>query len=545
MSSPFSFRLQATGGVPPYSWALKSGTLPAGLKLGADGVISGTPTATGTTTVKVTLSDHAIPTAETANESLTLAIAPRTLTITTGPLARGMVGTAYSAALQASMGSGTLHWSVSSGSLPAGLALNAGTGAITGTPTAAGTRSFTVKVTDSSTPTAMVATHAYALTVNPAVQAAVYTSQGGYSGVVSFPLGASGNVTPASTITGAATGLNATTAIAFDPTGRLYVASAGTPSIAEYAYGTTGNTAPTTTISGAATGLNYPDGLSVGPNGVLYVSNYTSGTITVYAPGASGNATPVATIGGSNTGLLGPAGLTFDGAGHLWVTNAANNSLTEYAATANGNVAPLATITGSNTGLRGPQGIVLDKGGNLLVANTYASSLIEFAPSANGNVAPMRTISGGGTGLSFPIGIDVDAAGNIYVANEFAGLTVYAPSASGAAIPIEAITGPATGLSSPSGLAVAPPLAVRTMRLRAARVGHRYAARLRALLGTTPYTWRIAGGRLPQGIHLQRNGMLVGRPRHGGTFHLLVRVSDHSHWRMAATGRVTLVVRRG
>jgi hypothetical protein len=265
----------------------------------------------------------------------------------------------------------------------------------------------------------------------------------------------------------------------------------------------------------------------------------------VYTADASGNATPVATIGGSKTGLLGPAGLTFDGAGHLWVTNAANNSLTEYAATANGNVAPLTTIAGSETGLNGPQGVVLDKAGNLLVANTYASSLNEFAPSASGNVAPMRTINGPGTGLSFPIGIDVDAAGNIYVANEFAGLTEYAPSASGAAIPIAAITGPLTGLSAPSGLAVAPPLAVHTTRLRPAQVDHRYTSRLRALLGTTPYTWQIVAGRLPGRIHLRRDGMLVGRPRHRGTFHLLVEVRDHSHHRMTATKRLTLVVRRG
>ena len=317
VSSPFSVSPVATGGVPPYTWSLTSGTLPSGLKLAANGVISGTPTATVTKTVTLTVTDHAIPAAETATESLTIAIAARTLTITTVSLNNGMVGTAYSAALQASLGSGALHWAVSSGALPAGLTLNAGTGAITGTPTAADTSSFTVKVTDSSTPTALVATHALSLTIKPAVQAAVYTSQGGYSGVLSFPLGASGNVTPASTITGGATGLNSTSAIAFDPTGRLYVTNSGTPSITEYAYGTTGNAAPTTTIAGAATGLNYPDGLSVGPNGDLYVSNYTSGTITVYAPGASGNATPVATIGGSSTGLLGPAGLTFDGAGHL------------------------------------------------------------------------------------------------------------------------------------------------------------------------------------------------------------------------------------
>src|SRR5262245_8012090 len=52
----YSATLTATGGTPPYTWSIASGTLPAGLTLTSGGVISGTPTATGTSsfTVKVT-----------------------------------------------------------------------------------------------------------------------------------------------------------------------------------------------------------------------------------------------------------------------------------------------------------------------------------------------------------------------------------------------------------------------------------------------------------------------------------------------------------
>src|SRR5215468_1199694 len=52
----YSATLTATGGTPPYTWSIASGTLPAGLTLTTGGVISGTPTATGTSsfTVKVT-----------------------------------------------------------------------------------------------------------------------------------------------------------------------------------------------------------------------------------------------------------------------------------------------------------------------------------------------------------------------------------------------------------------------------------------------------------------------------------------------------------
>lgn len=76
------------------------------------------------------------------------------LSVTTASLAGATVNTAYSASLAATGGSGGGYsWTVSSGSLPAGLALATG-GAISGTPSTAGTFAFTVKVTDSASDTA-------------------------------------------------------------------------------------------------------------------------------------------------------------------------------------------------------------------------------------------------------------------------------------------------------------------------------------------------------------------------------------------------------
>lgn len=73
------------------------------------------------------------------------------LTVTTSSLPRASGGSGYSAQLGASGGSGAYAWSVSSGSLPAGLALNAATGLISGTPTGSGS-SFTVTVSDPGPP---------------------------------------------------------------------------------------------------------------------------------------------------------------------------------------------------------------------------------------------------------------------------------------------------------------------------------------------------------------------------------------------------------
>ena len=451
---PLSVALSASGGIAPYTWSLASGTPPAGLSLSPAGLITGTPTRTGTSSFTVIVSDSALPAAESVSEPVTITIAARRLAITNSSLAAGQVSRAYSQTLSAVMGVAPLQWSIASGKLPGGVSLNPSSGTISGVPTSAGASTFTVKVTDSSTPTTMKATAKLSLTIYPH-QPAVYVTNGANSAVSTFALTASGNAAPLSAITGAATGLDGTTAVAIDISGRMYVASAGSNEIAEFASGMTGNVAPSSVITGDATGLAYPDALAIDSTGRLYVANHSANSVAVYAAGASGNATPVATITGSDTGLSGPAAVTIDPAGNLWVANNANSSLTEYPAGAKGDQQPLATIQGSSTGLNEPGGITLDAAGNLLVANTFGESVTEYATTDNGNAAPLRTISGTATGLSLPTGIDVDANGNIYLANQLGGVSEFGPGASGDAAPLATITGPATGLSSPVGLAVA------------------------------------------------------------------------------------------
>jgi WD40 repeat protein len=85
----------------------------------------------------------------TGNATLTVQSAPALTITTSSPLAGGTVGTAYSAALAASQGTPSYAWSITAGSLPAGLTLQASTGVIEGVPTTAGIYNFTVQVSDS------------------------------------------------------------------------------------------------------------------------------------------------------------------------------------------------------------------------------------------------------------------------------------------------------------------------------------------------------------------------------------------------------------
>src|SRR5262245_4827215 len=74
------------------------------------------------------------------------------LSITTAsPLPAGVRGTPYSLTLAATGGTKPYTWSVLSGALPAGVSLNASSGVISGTPTVAGTASFTIRVASSGT----------------------------------------------------------------------------------------------------------------------------------------------------------------------------------------------------------------------------------------------------------------------------------------------------------------------------------------------------------------------------------------------------------
>lgn len=160
------------GGFSLDTWKIVSGALPAGLTMTTSygiqsTLVFGTPTTVQTSAFTVQVQDSA---GETATRPFSITIdRPLPLVITSpSTLTSGTVGTAYSANLFTNGGCLPLVWSITAGHLPPGLALTQnGSGQdnniISGTPTTAGTFTFTATVTDS---TGVKAFQQFSITVN-------------------------------------------------------------------------------------------------------------------------------------------------------------------------------------------------------------------------------------------------------------------------------------------------------------------------------------------------------------------------------------------
>ncbi|WP_165798896.1 putative Ig domain-containing protein [Shimia abyssi] len=142
----YSQQLSASGGSPAYSFVRSSGTLPAGLTLDTNGLISGTPTQTGSFQFTAEVTDAQD---NTGQRTYTLVVeALTTLAISPTDLPEAMFRTGYSQQLTASGGvDGTYQFRVKSGALPAGIVLT-GNGLINGSASVTGSFDLTIEVSD-------------------------------------------------------------------------------------------------------------------------------------------------------------------------------------------------------------------------------------------------------------------------------------------------------------------------------------------------------------------------------------------------------------
>lgn len=148
-----AFLLTSNGAVDAFT--ITKGSLPPGLSMpatyGAAGtIVGGTPATPGTFTFTVHVTKFGTSTPSTSGTySITVGpVPPLAITFPATCCSAGTVGSSYFQNFFTSGGTGPFTWTVSAGQLPPGVVLTSGH--LGGTPTAAGTFTFTIKVTDSA-----------------------------------------------------------------------------------------------------------------------------------------------------------------------------------------------------------------------------------------------------------------------------------------------------------------------------------------------------------------------------------------------------------
>jgi hypothetical protein len=440
----------------------------------------------GTTTIYATLAG------QSGSSTLTVQVAP--LVITTSFLPNGMTSVAYTATLAASGGTTPYLWSLASGSLPTGLKLNSNSGTITGTPTAAGTNSFTVQVSDAGNPI-KTATQALSIiiSINPVV----------------------GNGTIGNTNEGTSTD---------------YIWSNGAWINACRYQAASNMMVSTMRAKVAAITGKYKCAIYTDNNG--QPSRLLRSTVEMSNPGSGWQIFPLTSS--------------------VLLTNGQNYWLAIWSDDASASI----YYFGNNGTLRWgrynygtwPDPIGTTGGGSFnycIYATGTRATLTNIA------VTPANpTILAGGAQPFTATGTYSDGSTqNItrqatWNSSSPAVATINTSGlATAAAAGSTTISATLAGKSGSSVLTVQTPVVITTSSLANGTVNVAYTATLVATGGTTPYTWSLVSGSLPAGLTLDStNGAITGTPTSAGTAHLTVRVSDTGNPVQTVTKSLSIAV---
>ena len=525
--------LRAAGGISPYTWAVTTGSLPSGLTLNpATGVISGTPSGTfvGTDNFTVTATDSQTPTNKTATANLSIAISVAPLSVTTsGSLPVGVANSVYAGAtLQATGGIQPYSWTVTTGTLPAGLILNAATGAISGTPTASGTTNFTVTVTDAETPTAKTATANLSVVVNPPVSVTTTSLAAGVIGAgYNQTLRAAGGISPYSwaiTVGSLPAGLSlnaGTGAITGTPTGPLVGVSSFTVTATDSESPAKTATASLSIIISAATLNVTTNGL---PTGVINAA-YSGATLQ-----AAGGVSPYTWA--VTSGSL-PAGLTLTPSGTIAGTPTVLGT-SDFTVTATDSETPTAQTASKDLSISinssTPVGITTTGLPTAIVNVPYTNAMLQ----ANGGTPPYAWSITAGTQ---PPGL---------VINFTTGAITGTPTAAGTSnftVKVTDSTKP-TALTATTNLSltVNGALAITTTTLPGGSVGTAYSSNVQSSGGLGPYTWSVTSGSLPAGLSMNSNGNISGTPTAAATSNFTITVVDNESPQVQVSANLSITI---
>jgi hypothetical protein len=508
----YSQTLALTGGLAPFTYSISAGALPAGLSLnGSSGAITGTPTGpngSASFTVKVVDSSNPV---QSASQPLSIAVnLPPAPAITTVSLPSDVEGTAYSQTVVATGGLAPLAYSLSVGSLPAGLILNSSTGAISGTPTGPnGTASFTVKVTDKSNPV-QSASQALSIAVNlppapsittsslpGAVEFANYNQTVAATGfgtlqysvsVGSLPAGLSLNVATGA-ISGAPSGPNATSSFTIQVTDSSNPVQSASQSLSIAVSLPPAPSITTTTMPNSVVGANYNQTVAIAGGHGPFNWSISSGAL--------------------------PTGFSL---------NAATGAITGSSSPANAYSLTVKVVDSSNPAQTASQA--------LSISIVNGPLLVTPATLPNGAVNdpyPSTTLGASGGLPPYTWAITVGSLPSGLSLNSSTGAITGAPTGPSTTVNFTAQVTDSTNAKQTGSFSIVvnPALAITSTSLPGATAGTNYATNLSATGGVTPYNWSISAGSLPTGMNLSGNA-ISGIPTTAGTVSFSIQVSDGS-----------------
>ncbi len=512
----YSQTLTASGGTAPYGFAITTGTLPVGMLLSSAGVLTGTPSGSGSFNFTVSATDSGASPIS-GSRAYTLTVAAPTVTLPATTLPNGTAGQAYSAAItQASGGIAPYTYAVTAGALPAGVTVNSATGALSGTPTVTGNFSFTLVATDSTSGTPGQASRSYTLAiVAPTLTVAPSTLPSGTAGTAySQTLSTSGGTAP---YTYALSSGALPAGLSLSSAGVL----SGTPAVAgsfTFVVGVTdagsfgGSHAYTLSIASPTLAITPPTLPAAAIN-----ASYSQALST------SGGTAPYSYV--LNAGAL-PSGMSLSAGGVLsgTPTTAGNFAFTVGVTDANAFTAAQAftlTVASPTLTLSPPA----------LPAGT-AGSAYSQALSATGGTAPYSYSLATG---ALPAGLSLSAAGVLSGTPTQAGSFVFTATVtdSTAGVPGQASRSYTLSIAAPT-------LTPGQPTLPAGTAGTAYNQTLSTSGGTAPYSYSVVSGALPTGLSLTTAGVLSGTPSAAGSFAFSIKVSDANGF--SATQAYTLTI---